>query len=99
MAKRLFDYGDDLLTFLEIEGVPKSNNKGEREIRPGVMMRKVSFGSYSQQGARTRSILMSIYRTLKLREQDPLKETESALHTYMLTGVLPPLPVKLSSGG
>ncbi|QVL30699.1 IS66 family transposase [Telmatocola sphagniphila] len=98
LAKRLFDYGDDLLTFLEIEGVPKSNNKGEREIRPGVMMRKVSFGSYSQQGARTRSILMSIYRTLKLRDPDPLKETESALRTYTLTGKLPALPVKLSSG-
>nr|WP_246539612.1 hypothetical protein [Telmatocola sphagniphila] len=63
------------------------------------MMRKVSFGSHSNEGAQTRSILKSIYRTLKLREQDPLKETESALHTYMLTGVLPPLPVKLSSGG
>ena len=99
LAKRLPAYGEDLLRFLAVEGVPSSNNKAEREIRPAVLMRKASYGSASQKGAETRSILMSICRTLKQRGLDPLKETENALRQFMTTGQLPPLPMKISSGG
>ncbi|MGL4462500.1 MAG: IS66 family transposase, partial [Planctomycetia bacterium] len=56
--------------FLEVEGVPSSNNKAEREIRPAVLMRKASYGS--AKGADNRSVLMSIHRTLKQRGRDPL---------------------------
>jgi hypothetical protein len=79
--------------------LPSSNNKAEREIRPAVLMRKASYGSASDKGAETRSILMSIYRTLKQRGLDPLKETETALRQFMTAGQLPPLPTKISSGG
>lgn len=99
LAKRLLGYGEDLLRFLEVEGVPSSNNKAEREIRPAVLMRKASYGSATDKGAETRSVLMSIYRTLKQRGLDPLQETETALRQYMQTGQLPPLPTKISSGG
>ena len=92
LAKRLFDYGDDLLTFVEFAGVPSSNNAGERAIRPAVLMRKVSQGNSTVKGAQTRSVLMSIYRTLKQRGLDPLAETEKALRAYGTTGLLPPLP-------
>lgn len=47
----------------------------------------------------TRSILMSIYRTLKRRGLDPLEETETALRPFMQTGEPPPLPTKICSGG
>ncbi len=99
LAKRLLEYGEDLLRFLDVEGVPSSNNKAEREIRPAVLMRKASYGSASDKGAETRSILMSIYRTLKQRGLDPLRETETALRQFMQTGQLPPLPTKICSGG
>jgi transposase len=99
LAKRLAEYGEDLLRFLHVEGVPSSNNKAEREIRPAVLMRKASYGSASDKGAETRSVLMSIYRTLKQRGLDPLQETETALRQYMQTGLLPPLPQKTASAG
>ena len=47
--------------------VPADNNRAERELRPTVIARKVSFGSQSKQGALTRSILMSIIHTAKKR--------------------------------
>ncbi len=52
LANRLLEYGEDLLRFLEFEGVPSSNNKAEREIRPAVLMRKASDGSARDKGPR-----------------------------------------------
>jgi transposase len=97
LAKRLFKYGGELLTFVEFEGVPLSNNHAEREVRPAVLMRKASYGNQSEQGAATRSILMSVCRTLKKRGLDPLQTIVDALRSYAATGTLPPLPEKIGS--
>jgi len=51
--------------------VPSDNNHGERQIRPAVIIRKNSLCNRSEQGAATQAILMSIYRTLKLRGLSP----------------------------
>jgi transposase len=45
--------------------VPADNNRAERELRPLVIARKISFGSQSEQGAQTREILMSVLHTLR----------------------------------
>ena len=34
-----------MLTFVEFEGVSWSNNHAAREVRPAVLMRKVSYGT------------------------------------------------------
>lgn len=59
--------------------IPAENNRAERELRPLVIARKVSFGSQSDAGAVTREILMSVLLTLQKRAPDPLDA---------LTGVL-----------
>jgi transposase len=97
LADRLYKYGEELLTFVQCEGVPPDNNRAEREIRPAVLMRKASYGNQSERGADTRAILMTIYRTLKNRGLDPLPTTLDALRAYAATGQLPTLPDKLSS--
>jgi transposase len=50
--------------------VPPDNNRAERELRPTVIARKMSFGSQSQRGADTRSVLMSILHTAAKRLED-----------------------------
>jgi transposase len=50
--------------------VPADNNRCERELRPTVIARKVSFGSQSDAGAKTREILMSVLHTLRKRRAD-----------------------------
>jgi transposase len=53
--------------------VPADNNQAERDLRPTVIARKVSFGSSSDAGAHTRSVLMSMLHTLnKQRGGQPL---------------------------
>jgi len=54
--------------------VPADNNFAERELRPLVMARKVSFGSHSHAGAKTREILMTVLKTLKLRTKNDFRE-------------------------
>jgi hypothetical protein len=44
--------------------VPTDNNRAERDLCPPVIARKVNFGSSSDAGAETRSILMSVLHTL-----------------------------------
>jgi hypothetical protein len=92
LNKRLARHFDDLFTFLHYPEVPSDNNHAEREIRPAVIMRKNSLCNRSEIGAFTQAILMSVYRTLKLRGHDPLKTIVNALKTYVKTGALPPLP-------
>ena len=50
--------------------IPADNNRAERELRPLVIARKLSFGSQSEAGARTREVLMSVLHTLRKRTDD-----------------------------
>jgi transposase len=47
--------------------IPADNNRAERELRPTVIARKVSFGSQSKRGADTRSVLTSVLYTVQKR--------------------------------
>lgn len=92
LTKRLRRYGEYLFTFLDYPDVPHDNNFGERQIRPAVILRKNSQSNRSDRGAATQSVLMSVYRTLKLRGLNPTKTIADALKSYLTTGQLPPLP-------
>jgi len=59
--------------------IPAENNRAERELRPLVIARKVSFGSQSDAGALTRETIMTILHTLKKRTKDPGQSLKSAL--------------------
>ena len=99
LAGRLSDHGEHILTFLDYPEVPPDNNFAERQIRPAVILRKNSQSNRSEQGAATQGVLMSVYRTLKLRGLDPTKTIAEALKTYVETGQLPPLPEPAIANG
>ncbi len=94
LAKRLWRHTDELFTFLDYPDVPSDNNLAERMIRPAVILRKNCQSNRSEKGAAVQAVLMSVYRTLKLRGHDPLATIDSALRAYLTTGQLPPLPVQ-----
>ncbi len=62
-SRRLFHWAKD-------PKIPAENNRAERELRPLVIARKISFGSQSVAGARTREVLMSVLHTLRKRTDD-----------------------------
>ena len=71
-ADRLYQWADD-------RSIPADNNLAERELRPLVIARKISFGSQSENGARTREILMMILHTLRKRTPDVSAAFKAAL--------------------
>lgn len=83
LARRLEKYCDELLVFLERDNVDATNNHGERSIRTAVLMRKNYGGNRSEAGAGTQAVLMSIFRTLEMRGEDPLYFLERALRASL----------------
>jgi transposase len=59
--------------------IPAENNLAERELRPLVVARKVSFGSQSDRGAATRETLMTVLHTLRKRAPDPATAFKATL--------------------
>jgi transposase len=71
-ADRLYHWAED-------RRIPADNNLAERELRPLVIARKISFGSQSEDGARTREILMTVLHTLQKRTPDVTAAFKAAL--------------------
>jgi len=67
LAKRLAKYKDSLFTFLYYD-IPYHNNHAEQQIRPHVLLRKITFGNRSSKGILNHSVLTSIIQTAKLNK-------------------------------
>ncbi len=59
--------------------IPAENNQAERELRPLVIARKISFGSQSERGLQTREVLMSVLHTLTKRSRNAFDTLTRAL--------------------
>lgn len=71
-APRLYHWAQD-------RQIPAENNLAERDLRPTVITRKVSFGSASDTGAQTRGTLMSILYSLKKQKVDVTQHLKGVL--------------------
>jgi transposase len=99
LGNRLCRHSDELFTFLDRPDAAWENNLAERMIRPAVVLRKNSQSNRSERGAAVQGLLMSVYRTLKLRNLNPTNTIARALRTYVTTQKLPPLPTASSANG
>ncbi len=74
LCKRLLRHEDELFQFVLIEGLSADNNLAERSIRPLVVIRKISGGSRSDEGTKTRMGLASLFETWQARKLNPFHE-------------------------
>ena len=77
---------DYILTFIEHDGAPTHNNYGEYIIKKGVLKRKVSGGSMSEEGFMAYAIIQSIAQTCHLRGLSFLGFLTASLIHYIRTG-------------
>jgi transposase len=68
IKKRLRQRKECYFVCITNEGIPPDNNKAERALRHLVLKRKMSFGSKTQAGADTLSILASVLLTLQWKQ-------------------------------
>lgn len=71
LAKRILRHQDELFQFVLVAGLAADNNLAERSLRPLVVVRKISGGTRSASGSKTRMTLASIFATLKARGLNP----------------------------
>ncbi len=69
-----------LFTFLRIPKVPPTNNHAEQSLRKIVIMRKVCFGTRSDKGIKTHSIIPTLVQTARRQGVKP-REFLHILHT------------------
>jgi transposase len=81
LCKRVERYHPELFMFIADPAVPATNNAAERALRPLVIARKISGGTRSANGSRTRMILQSLIGTWELRGQDPMTAMRLLLQT------------------
>jgi transposase len=85
LAKRLLRHQDELFQFVVVPGLPADNNLAERSIRPLVIMRKISGGTRSEEGTKTRLTLASLLHTWAARNLNPFVECLTALQQPVAT--------------
>ena len=70
LTKRLRREKGMLFTFLEEDGVDWNNNAAERALRSSVVIRKITYGNQSDEGAEAHAVLMSLKETCSLRKEN-----------------------------
>jgi len=74
------EHHDKVFQWVRSPNIPADNNYAERELRPTVIARKISFGSHSEQGLKTRETMMTVLHTAKCYGWDnPAEFLEKAL--------------------
>lgn len=73
LLKRLKRHRNELFIFLEFEGVSPYNNHAEQQMRPAVLVRKVSQQNRSEEGAQAQAILMTLFRSAHLQGHNPVE--------------------------
>lgn len=72
LRRRIIKHNQELFVFLDNPAVEPTNNRAERQLRPMVIMRQVTFGNRSTSGALNQAMLMSIIQTGVLNGIEPL---------------------------
>lgn len=65
VCANILEHREALWTFSERRGVEPTNNAAERDLRPGVIWRKTSYGTQSDRGERYAERIMTVTHTLR----------------------------------
>jgi transposase len=91
LAHRIEKFLQELFVFVADPRVPSDNNGAERSLRPSVIARKISGGTRSEKGSKTRTTLMTLFATWKLQGKDLLETCRQML-------LAPPSPMRVVQG-
>ena len=88
-CRNILAEGESLWLFLEDPAVPATNNLAERQIRPLVIAKKISFGVKSERGARFIERIYSLVLTCQQQNKDVLPWLQNSIAQYFTGNVLP----------
>lgn len=79
---------EHLFVFVTHEGVEPTNNHAERGLRSDVVIRKISGGNRSKQGARIHECLLSTMMTYKLQKKNLMRDGLNYIQTNLMNSKL-----------
>jgi len=91
LCQRIDKYQDELFLFIANPNVPSDNNSAERSLRHSVIARKISGGTRSKKGSKTKFILTSLFGTWKLQNKNPFHECLNLLTSVSTNQPIPSL--------
>lgn len=71
LCERIERFLPELFVFVGDPRVPATNNAAERAVRPTVISRKISGGTRSEEGSKTKAALASLFGTWAVRGENP----------------------------
>jgi hypothetical protein len=81
----------ELWRFVDEEGVEPTNNEAERQLRPAVILRKLSAGTRSVAGMRAVGRLLAVVATCKTQGRNAVTYLAEAIRRLKLGQSAPPL--------
>lgn len=85
---------DELWLFIYKENIEPTNNLAEQALRHGVIWRKLSYGTQSEEGERFVERVMTIAMTLKKRAQNSFEYFTSCFQAFIFGEHPPPIPAR-----
>ena len=96
LAVEMLNDWDIIFTVLDHPHLPLTNNEAERALRHWVILRRISYGTRTEQGSRVFTILASVIETCRIRKQCPWRFLESVINNRRAGFLVPPLPAVIS---
>ena len=90
-CKKILAHVDCLWTFVFVEGVEPTNNRGEQIIRHAVILRKLSHGTHSERGSRFIERILTAHATLRLQKRNVLEFLRQACEAHIRGKMAPSL--------
>jgi transposase len=81
-CKELLNHEEWLWTFVDVEGVEPTNNEAERAERQGVLLRKTSGGTDSQQGSRFVERVLTVVDTCQRQGKKVLDYLSACIESW-----------------
>ena len=90
-CQNLLDLKAALWTFVDTPGVEPTNNTAERELRPYVIWRKLSFGTQSERGNRFIERVRTVVATCRRQGRAVWTYLREAVEAFFFGRPAPPL--------
>jgi transposase len=85
LVRRIKKYKSEIIRFAENPEIEYHNNRAERQIRPIVIARKMSYHSSSAKGAERTCILFSLLETFRLQNLKPIDMLKKILGSNIVS--------------
>jgi len=91
LCREILTLHQALWTFGQVDGVEPTHKAAERALRPGVLWRKGSFGTQSEEGSRFVESMMTVVTTLQQQQRNVLEYLTEACEAALRGDAAPSL--------